>query len=136
MTLGLSEIFEQVNKVKKSDRAAELKKHNTFAVRTILQGAFDSRIEWLLPEGTPPYKPSQLVDQENVLLHDARRLVYFIKGGSPTLKQPKREAMFIELLEAVAPKDAELLIAIKDKKFPFKGITKDIIKEAFPNLIP
>jgi hypothetical protein len=39
-------------------------------------------------------------------------------------------------LESVARKDAELLIAVKDKKFPYKGITKEIVKEAFPGLIP
>lgn len=136
MVTGIAETFEKINKLKKNERAAELKKHDNFAVRTILQGCFDPRVKWLLPEGTPPYKPSTLVDQENVLIHDARKLVYFVEGGAPGLKQTKREMLFIEMLETVAPKDAELLVAIKDKKFPFKGITKDIIKEAFPGLIP
>jgi hypothetical protein len=43
--------------------------------------------------------------------------------------------MFIELLENVAPADAKLLCSIKEKKLPYKGITADIVKEAFPDLI-
>jgi hypothetical protein len=136
MVEGLSEILEKINKLKKGDRAAELKKHDSFAMRTILQGALDERIKFLLPPGTPPYKPSEMLDNQNVLKHDARKLVYFVEGGAPNLRQSKREMIFIELLESVARKDAELLIAVKDKKFPYKGITKEIVKEAFPGLIP
>ena len=39
------------------------------------------------------------------------------------------------MLETVSPADAKLLCAIKDKKFPHKNITEDIVKEAFPGLI-
>lgn len=134
--VGIAEFLEGLAKVKKKDERIEILKQNDhFAIRTILQAAFDERIKWLLPEGTPPYRVNDLVDQENVLVHDCRKLVYFVEGGAPNLKQLKREAMFIELLETVAPKDAELLCAIKDKKFPYKGITADIVREAFPGLI-
>lgn len=43
--------------------------------------------------------------------------------------------MFIELLEAIDKHDADMLVHIKDKKLPFKGIDVNIIKEAFPGLI-
>ena len=89
-----------------------------------------------MPEGEPPYKPNDLVDQENVLIRDARKLVHFVEGGNPGLKQIKREALFIEMLETVTPADAKLLVALKDKKLPFKGITADIVKEAFPEIFP
>jgi hypothetical protein len=29
-----------------------------------------------------------------------------------------------------------MLIAMKDKKCPWKGITADIVREAFPDLLP
>ena len=44
--------------------------------------------------------------------------------------------MFVELLERVDPLDAKLLVAIKDKKMPFPGITIQHVKEALPGLIP
>lgn len=135
--VGLAEFFDKVSKLKKKEEKVEaLRFNDSFQVRTILQGAFDPRIKWLLPEGKPPYQVNKLVDQENVLIKDCRKLVYFVEGGVPTLAQAKRESIFIELLESVAPADAELLCSIKDKKFPYKGITVDIVKEAFPNLLP
>lgn len=137
MRVGIAEFLEKVSKLKKKEEKIEaLRFNDSFVVRTILQGAFDPRIKWALPEGEPPYKPSELVDQENVLLHDARKLVHFIEGGTPGLKQIRREAMFVEMLETVTPADAKLLCAIKEKKLPWKGITAEIVKEAFPGLLP
>lgn len=134
--IGISEFLENVSKMKKKeDRVNTLKNNDHFAIKTILQGAFDPRIKWLLPEGDPPYKPTELVDQENVLIHDARKLIHFIEGGNPGLKQLKRESLFVEMLETVAPADAKLLCSIKDKKLPWKTITPEIVNEAFPGLI-
>jgi len=137
MRIGVAEFLEKVSKLKKKEeKIAALKANDSFVLRTILQGAFDPRIKWLLPEGEPPYKPNDLVDQENVLIKDARKLAYFVEGPYPGLKQVKREAMFIEMLETVAPADAKMLCAIKEKKLPWKGITVDIVNEAFPGFIP
>jgi hypothetical protein len=137
MRIGIAEFLEKVSKLKKrEEKIAALKYNDSFQIRTILQGVFDPRVVWVLPEGTPPYTPSALVDQENVLINDCRKLIYFIEGGSPNLKQARRETMFIEMLEAVAPADARLLCSIKEKKLPFKGITADIVQEAFPDLLP
>jgi hypothetical protein len=63
-------------------------------------------------------------------------LIYFVENSGHNLKPLKRETMFVEFLESLAPKDAELILAIKDKKLPFKGITEDIVREAFPELFP
>ena len=138
MQLGISEILEKVSKLnKKADRIAELQKHRgNSTLLTILQGAFDPRIEWLLPEGVPPFKKNDLVDQEGTLYTETRKLYLFIKGGNDNLKQIRREAIFIQLLESLAPADADLLCAVKDKKIPYKGITSAIIREAFPGLLP
>ena len=135
--VGVAEFLEKVSKLKKKeDKVEALKMNDSYVLRTILQGAFDPRIQWLLPPGVPPYKPSQLVDQENVLIKDARKLIYFVNGGGNNLKPLKRESMFVEMLEAVAPADAVMLCSIKDKKLPWKGITVDIINEAYPDFIP
>ena len=59
----------------------------------------------------------------------------FLEGGNPNLKQAKREQIFIQMLETVSADDASLLLAMKNKKSPYKNITKSIINEAFPGLI-
>jgi hypothetical protein len=70
------------------------------------------------------------------LINDCRKLIYFVEGGSPNLKAIRRETMFVEMLESVAPADAVLLCALKEKKLPYKGITVDLVREAFPDLLP
>jgi hypothetical protein len=137
MRIGIAEFLEKVSKLKKKeDKVEALKMNDSYVLRTILQGAFDPRIVWAIPPGVPPYKVNQLVDQENVLIKDARKLVYFVEGAGYDLKPLKRETMFIEFLESLAPADAEMICTIKEKKLPWKGITIDIINEAFPNFIP
>jgi hypothetical protein len=46
----------------------------------------------------------------------------------------KREMLFIQFIEGIDKDDAVLIVAMKDKKLPFKGITADIVKKAFPDL--
>ena len=136
MKLAVSEILEKANALKtKKERIDYLRSNDNVALRGIIQLALDPKFVWALPIGTPPYKPYNGVDNEGVLYNEMRRLYIFLEGGHPTLKQMRREQLFIQLLESVTPKDAEMLIAVKDKKLPYKGITRDVIQEAFPGLI-
>lgn len=137
MKLGVAEILEKTSGMtSRSDRIRMLQENNSVALQTVLRGAFDPSIKWLLPEGEPPYKPNDLVDQEHIFYHECRKMYLFVEGGNPDLKQLRREALFVQLLETVAAKDAKLLLAIKDKHLPYPGVTSDIIKEAFPGLLP
>jgi hypothetical protein len=60
---------------------------------------------------------------------------FFVKGG-PGDKLPtyKRESMFIGLLEAIHPEDAELVASMINKKLGAK-VSRAVIDEAFPGLI-
>ena len=104
------------------------------AFKTIFGLAYDQNIKWLLPEGEPPYKPTPILDAEGRLLSELRRLYLFVEGGNPNLSKSRRELLFVQLLESVHPQDAQLLIAMKDKKLPFKGLTKKVAQQAFPDL--
>ena len=135
--IGMAEFLENVNKLKKREEKVEaLRSNDSFQLRTTLQGFFDPRIKFLLPEGQVPYKPVEVVDQEAVYLRECRKLAYYVEGGDPVKNQLQRETMFIQLLENVAKADAVMLVAMKDKKCPWKGITADIVREAFPDLLP
>lgn len=136
MKLGVAEILEKASKLsRKSEKIDFLRKNDSFALRTILQGAFDPRIVWALPEGIPPFKKNDLVDLEGVLYSEARKLYLFVEGGNTNLKPLRRETLFIELLESLSPADADLMCSVKDKKIPYKGITSQLVKEAFPGLL-
>jgi hypothetical protein len=135
MQVSLSEFLEKVSKLKKTQEKVEaIKANDSFPLRVIMQAAFDPKVEFLLPPGTPPYKPNDLVDLEHVLIREARMIQYFVKGFHDNLPQTKREQMFISLLENVDPKDALLLCAIKEKKLPYKGITIQHVLEGLPGL--
>jgi len=136
MRLGIAEILEKISKTEKKEEKLELlRKHDSSAIRTVLKYALDPEIKWALPEGTPPYKECQYLDQENMLYSEARRLYLFVEGGNPNLNKFKREALFIGLLESLAPADAKLLCSAKDKKLPYKGINIKLVNEAYPGLI-
>lgn len=136
MQIGLAEFLEKVGKLKRTQEKIDaIKANDSLPLRIILQAGYDPSVKWALPEGTPPYKPNELVDQEHVLIKDCEKLRYFIVGFHDNLPPLKRESMFVEFLERVAPKDAEMLCLLKDKK-PLKGITLQHVTEALPGLIP
>jgi hypothetical protein len=60
----------------------------------------------------------------------------YVKGArSAQLKQFQIEKQFIQMLEAIHPEDALIVLDMVNKKSPVKGLTKKIAEEAFPNLI-
>jgi hypothetical protein len=142
MKLGIAEILESTAKLKtKSERIDFLRKHNSNALMTILDCAFNPDIVWNLPEGTPPYKVSDVLDGEGMLYQEIRRLYLFMKdrGSSIEGKQHtlKREALWLGLLNSVTEADAKLLCAIKDKRLPsnLRPITLPLVQEAFPGFL-
>jgi hypothetical protein len=47
-----------------------------------------------------------------------------------------RETIFTEILEGIHPSEVELLLQVKDKKLKCRGLTFNLVKETFPNLLP
>lgn len=137
MRLGISEILDQASKQPTvQDRANFLRQHQSQVLWSILKYAMDPSIVFMLPEGAPPYKPNPYPAQELRLYAENRRLYIFIQGQGPQLHTIKREHLFIEILESVSPLDAQLLIAMKDKKLNYPKITHEVVELAFPGLIP
>lgn len=138
MNEGVAEALARIDKIKtKPKRIEELAKYkDDFPIKVILDLVYNPKIEFLLPETNPPYKPTHKEsDSQNVLKHDVRKLVYVINTPEgKNLRQLKRETLFIEMLESVDPDDALLLLSVKNKKLPYKGITADVVKKAFPGI--
>ena len=135
MKIGMAELFEQAAKKRaKKDKITALQEarhHPHFF--TMLKYIFKENILWDLPEGTPPYKAQvKETDLQHVLFSEFRRIKIFMMGEYPQMKPIKRETLFIEFLESLDPDDAKLIIAMKDKKSPYKGLTKKTVLEAFP----
>ncbi len=136
MKLSVSEILKKASLIEdENQRIHWLRQNNSVALESVLRGAYDMTIKWLLPEGAPSYKPSDLIDQQHIFYAEARKLYMFIEGGNPNLKQLRREVLFIAMLEAVDPEDAKLLLAIKEKKIPYPNITPELVRKAFPGIL-
>ena len=136
-TLDVFEVFELFEKAKtRAEKIEVLKKHESWALKDIIRGALDPRIEWLLPKGEVPYTPSEPHNAPSSLLRKNRDFRYVVKGGVGGQMPPiKREKIFLGIVESIHPKDAELVCAMINKKLPVKGLTVKLVQEAFPGLL-
>ena len=132
----ISEIFTKINNAKDKPKKIEvLRKYNTPGMRMILKGAFDPKIKWDLPEGTPPYIENEApAGTEHTFLEvEAKRLYNFAVGGNDQLNKIRKETLFIQMLEGLHASEAKVLIDVKNKSLnkSYKGLTSDMVKEAF-----
>jgi len=130
------EIFTKINNAKDKPKKIEvLKRYDQPYIRQLLKAAFDPKIKWILPEGTPPYIANEApVGTEHTLLkNETRRLYLFIEGGDSTISKTRKETLFIQMLEGLHQSEAEVLINVKDKKLNkvYKGLTAEMVKESF-----
>ena len=138
MAVSLPTILGEVAKAKNKDgKKAVLVRYDNGALREILKYAFHPDIKFLLPPGNPPYKSVvDETDNPTYLYGLVRKLYLFVEGGNPNLATKRREYLFIEMLESIHPDEAELLLQVKDKKIKCRGLTYNLIKETFPELLP
>ena len=132
----ISEVFTKINNAKDKPRKVEvLKQYDTPGMRMILKGAFDPKIEWDLPPGTPPYIANEApAGTEHTYLEiEAKRLYNFAKGGNDQLNKIRKETLFIQMLEGLHADEAKVLIDMKNKSLnkTYKGLTSEMVKEAF-----
>lgn len=134
---NIYEVLEWVDKAAtKKEKIEILQQNDSMVMKNILIGTFDEAIEWNLPDTPPPFVPADEHQPPSNIQKQLNQFPYFIKGGKgDNLLKVKRETMFIRMLESIHPKDANIILAMVAKKLPVKGLTKALVKEAFPNLI-
>lgn len=132
-TPTIAEIIKRASTIKsKEDKIKWLKENHSKTLKDILILTYDSSKKFLLPTDVePPYTPSNAAENHGSLFTESRKFKYFVEGfSSPTIKQLKRESLFIEMLENVHASDAKILIQMIKQK-PFKGITKSLVNETY-----
>ena len=129
-------VSEQRNKAK---RVEILKEYRDDSLTAILIWNFDDRVQSAVPEGQVPYKENEVPvgTDHTSLRREWKQLYHFIKGGNDTLSGLRRESMFIQLLEGLHPKEAEIICLVKDKELEevYPKVTLDVVKEAFPDIV-
>ena len=131
-----SEIAMKVNNAKDKPRKLKvLRDHDSVSLRQVLKGAFHPDIKWAIPKGEVPYtvNDAPVGTEHTVLGQEAKRLYLFVEGGDNTIKQSKKELLFIQMLEGLCAEEAEFLITVVNKKIntKYKGFTANLVKEAF-----
>ena len=143
---SVHEIFTAVSeKTKVSDKVSILQHHSSDGIKAILRGAYDTRIDLLVPNTPPPYTPNEspshdLADSnlENAAIEIGKFANFNgqATNQSRNLTQVQRENHFIQLLESLHESEAEILKNVIKRKLPYKGLTPNLVNQAFPNLLP
>ena len=135
---NILETLDLVGKAKtREEKRQVLTDRDNFATRALLQLNYHPDVKWHLPPGKPPYTPGQVADSTPNSLHfEVKKLDYYVDPSPHDLPMLRRESMFVELLERVDPSDAKLIIAIKDRKLSYKGLSYKLVKDTWPDLLP
>jgi hypothetical protein len=158
------EILELASKQRSNAKKIEvLKTYENDALKTIFIWNFDESVISLLPEGEVPYGDvkdqnvysgtlSDNLSREAIggesataqdlqgrgrtsLRKEYQNLYHYVKGGNNSLSTIRREMMFINLLQGLHPKEAEVLVLTKDKNLANKyKVSFENVKEAYPEI--
>lgn len=137
----IHEIVEEAEKKKTiQERIDFLKQYaDRKALKGLLEISYNKDIQILLPDTDPPYRESELPEGMNYTRIDTelRRFDIFLANGRyPNMNQTKREQIFIDILEALHPKEAEIFLRAFQHKFRIKGLRIKHINEIFGLRIP
>jgi len=135
---NILETLELVGKAKtREEKRQVLTDRDNFATRALLQLNYHPDVKWYLPPGKPPYTPGQVADSTPNSLHfEVKKLDYYVDPSPHDIPQLRRESMFVELLERVDPNDAKLILAVKDRKLSYKGLSYKLVRDTWPDLLP
>ena len=139
---SVAEILSEASKLKnKKDKVEFLTQYkNRKDLEHIVKGAYHPAIVWLVPDGPLP-EGVELSDVPAVDLADDRlirafrQFQYLVQGG-PEMKQSKREDIYLNILRSVHESEAKLLMSVVSKKLPYKGMTRKLMLEIFPDWLP
>ena len=147
----ISEVLQRTSNAKtKDEKVSVLREYKSPALTKLLLCNYAKTISFMFPSGQTPYTESDLPKGINhqMIYNEHRILEKFIKkdvngtviygcSGTPrpNIQQLKKEALWIQLLEALHADEAEVLDLVKDKKLGDKyKITKQNVIDAFPEL--
>ena len=158
------EILELADAQKTNAKKVEvLQNYEHESIKTVFVWNFDSSVVSLLPPGAVPYGETnaqttfagtlseniakeaaggesatgQDLDGRNKtsIRHEFKNFYHFVQGGNNSLTTTRREMIFINMLQGLHPKEAELLCLVKDKDLESKySVSIENVKQAYPDM--
>lgn len=138
----LYEIFDAFEECKtKKERMEVIEKNLSQLLVDVFKLTYHPQFQWKIKEMPDNYKvPTDMLPgiTHDSLAHQLRRLYIFQVGNqtAESLTEKRRNELFIQMLESIEPREAEILLGIFQKDLGVKGLDYKFVKEAFPNLIP
>ena len=132
------EILDLVSTQRSKAKKIEiLQEYRDPSLVSVLIWNFDETVVSVIPEGEVPYNPNEVrvgTDRTS-LRREYKNIYHFVQGGNTPLSTIRRETMFIQMLEGLHPREAEILCLIKDKKLTTKyKLTYEVVKEAYSDI--
>ena len=134
----MNEVLDLVTEQKTdAKKVAILKEYECDILKSLFIWNFDDSIISLLPEGKVPYKPNEnpLGTDHSSLRREQRNLYMFVKGGNDALSTIRRETIFIQMLEGLHPKEADIIVAVKDGDLEdMYDVSFEVVEDAYPDI--
>ena len=134
----MHEILELASKQRSTALKAEvLKKYRCDPLVTILIWNFDDTLSSTMNKAAnSDYMPDEAVRNRHTSIRKEFQNFYnYLQGGNPGLSGLRRETMFIQMLEGLHPKEAQLMVLVKDHRLQEQyKITLSTIQTAYPDV--
>lgn len=137
---NIYEVFDEFKAAtNKKERLEVLKRNNTWALRSVLQGGLDKKVQFAV-DTIPEYKSEKVPPgmSYNNMSFAINKAYLFMKNSPKTpagLTEKRKIELLIQLLESLEPQEAEVYVNMlrKDLKVPY--LTEALVNEAFEGLL-
>jgi hypothetical protein len=159
------EVLELASKKRTvAEKVSVLQEYKDPSLMAVLIWNFDESLQSALPPGDVPFadareigvvgndttfsdslnkqlKTNEMLDtygsnNRTTIRKEYTNFFNFIKGGNDTLPSVRRETMFINILQGLHPKEAEIICLVKDKRLSEKyKITRENVAAAYPEIV-
>ena len=139
-TITVGEIIGEFEKAKTRQAKKEaLEKYKDIeALRYLLCGTFDPKVQWTITEQPDYVKDVETPagEEPNTLYVEILNCSIFVKGhpASAKLKPQRAKELLIQILESLGASEAALYMQMLKKKSKVKGLTSKLVLEVFPNM--
>lgn len=140
MNTNVYEVFEELELAEDDfERVDMLQRNASYPLRSVLKGIFDPNVQFTVTEA-PKYKRSDApigMGYSNMTQELSRAYLFEANNPrvSPNLSQERKMQILAQILESLEAKEADVFMYMLLKKPP-AGLTYDVVKEAFPDILP
>ncbi len=137
MMISVAEVIDEVSAAKtRKERLAILAKNECLAVKACLKANFDDTIQFVDLGKKIEFVPDAAPFGHNpTTLHMEHKKFYIFMEGPSRLTVERRRQLVCQICEGLHPDEADIFYACIRKKLKRKGLTKALVKDAFPGLL-